>query len=601
MMHRIARRWLGLPAPRCASDVDYAAVEMPDGVRLSTTHVWPIGCDGPTPTLLIRTPYGVTTRPPLMIWLGRLFAEYGYHVVIQDVRGRYASEGHFEPFVHEAADGAATIDWLDDRGWCQGPIGLFGASYLAHSAWAAASRRPERVGALAIAIGSSDLHPLFYPHGVFSFANAVEWAAGVGEREGVAAKEIDLDRALRFEPVREADRVARCEVDFYRTWVDHPEHDEYWQSVRAPLPDPAPPTLFVAGWWDFFLEPQLEDHARLCAQAAAGRGERPELVLGPWSHGPVAHRRFFRNGMPRRTLGRIIRHFDHHLARRPVAGAHAPVRFFVCDPGGRGDWRDSDTWPPADGHALALHLHPAGSSGELTLEPPEESVRIEIEYDPSDPTPSVGGAFFGLKAGSKDQREVSLRDDVACLESLELREDLVIAGPVALQLFVSSEQRPADFAAHLVDLAPDGSMLEVGDGLARLGETAEAMETGEHAIHPLPVSLGHRAWRFRAGHRVRLHLAPAHCPRFGRARPPGPDDDEAPDRSRQWIHAGPDGPSRLELVAVAGSRFDDARDVSRSDPRATRFAAGDRVEGAGVTPATSSDLDGPEMEKGLAS
>ncbi len=543
------RRALGLPGPRCRSDLEQLVVEMPDGVRLATTHVWPIGVDGPAPTLLLRTPYGVRTRPPAMIWLGRLLAEYGYHVVLQDCRGRYASEGEFEPFVNEAEDGAATLDWLEHQSWSEGKVGIVGASYLAHAAWAATSLRPDRVGALAIAIGSSDLHPLFYPHGVFSFANAVEWAAGVGRREGVDARRLDLDRAFAFEPVREADRVARCEVDFYRTWVDHPTHDDYWASVRAALPEHAPPTLFVAGYWDFFAEPQLDDHAALVERAQAGSGAAPSLVLGPWAHGPVANVRFLRDGMQRRSLGRIVEHLDTHLAGRNDAAHAAPVRYFVCDPRGRGEWREASAWPPEEAHTIALHLVLGSGGARLTERPATEVGRLEIEYDPRDPTPSIGGALFGWKAGAKDQGEVALRGDVAVLETDALAQDVVIAGPVVARLFTEIERAPADFAVHLVDAGPNGSLLAVGDGLARLDASTPTKDEDE-AVHELVVSLAHRAWRFRAGHRIRIHVAPAHCPRFARARPPTVDDADDSLVARQWVVTSPEHPSRIELPLV---------------------------------------------------
>ncbi len=556
MIHRWMRRVLGLPRPRCRSDVESIAVELPDGVRLATTHVWPIGIEGRAPTVVLRSPYGTWIRPPTLVWLGRLLAEYGFHVVLQDVRGRYASEGEFEPFVNEAEDGAATLDWLETQSWSDGPVGLVGASYLAHCAWAATALRPGRVGALAIAIGSSDLYPLFYPHGVFSFANAVEWAAGVGRREGVDARQLDLDRAFDFEPVREADRVARCEVDFYRTWVDRPKRDDYWDRVQAPLPERAPPTLLIGGYWDFFLEPQLDDHAALTAQAAAGLGAAPQLLLGPWCHGPVAHRRFFRDGLQRRSLGRIVEHLDTHLAERTPSNVAPAVRFFVCDPGARGEWRDSPTWPPADAHTAALHLDASTDRARLVSAPATAAGRVEIEYDPSDPTPTIGGALFGWKAGSKDQGRLALRDDVAVLESAPLARDVVLAGPVVARLFVGADQAPADFAVHLIDAAPRGSLLEVGDGLARLDDVATPKdEPQKDEPHELVVSLGHRTWRFRAGHRVRIHVAPAHCPRFARARPPTLDDDE-PVVSKQWVVTSAQRPSRVELTLTAGSQLE---------------------------------------------
>ena len=557
MIHRLIRSVLRLPPRRCASDVEHVAVSMRDGVRLATTHIWPIDAEGSTPTLLIRTPYGVETRPPFMIWLGRILAEQGHHVVIQDVRGRYRSEGEFKPFVHEADDGADTLDWLEGQSWSEGPVGMLGASYLTHAAWAAATKRPGRVGSLALAIGSSDLFPLFHPHEMFAFANAVEWAAGLGEREGVDARQVDLDRAFAHEPVREADRVARKELDFYREWVDHPERDAYWQGIDAGLPDPAPPTLLIAGFWDFFIEPQLDDYAALMRQAEAGRGTAPRLLLGPWAHGTVAHWRFWRNGMAKRSLAAAIEHFDATLRGDPASapGRGARVTSFVGAASGPFTWRTSEDWPPRDAGSASFYFDAHAGRPRLSDAPPEDRVRFEGIYDPLDPTPTIGGKLFGLKAGAKNQAALTSRPDLLCIESLPLERDLELAGPVSATLFVGANAVPADFAVHLIDAAPNGTLLGVCDGIARCHD---ALEDDTKTLR-LDVSLAQAGWRFRAGHRVRLHVAPANCPRFARPRPPTPtpgttgDDDTA--TSLFWIAASNDEPSRIDLTLAPGERM----------------------------------------------
>lgn len=552
MIHRLIRRLLRLPPRRCDSDVEHAVVALRDGVRLATTHVWPIDGAGRTPTLLIRTPYGVDARPPSTLWLGRLLAEYGYHVVLQDVRGRYRSEGVFEPFVNEADDGADTLDWLDDEPWSDGPVGMLGASYLTHAAWAAAAQRPERVGSLALAIGSSDLHPLFFPHDeVFSFANALEWAAGVGEREGVDLRDVDLVRAFAHEPVREADRVARTQIDFYRTWVDHPHRDDaYWRRVDAGLPDPAPPTLLVAGFFDFFIEPQLADHRALVARARAGRGEPPRLLLGPWAHGRVAHRRLWRQGMLRHLLASAVGHFDATL-KASRAGPHDawPVRFFVADPRGGAGWRTSETWPPVGACTRTLYFGHARGRPALLSEPPDERVRFELVYDSENPTPTIGGKLFGVKAGARDQAPLALRGDVVCIESAPLDEDVVVGGPVRALLQVGADAVPFDFAVHLIDVTPAGVCWLVCDGLARSFEPP----ADDDAARPLAVSLAEAGWRFRKGHRIRLHVAPANCPRFARSRPPSETSQADAGESRQWIVSSRAEPSRVELTVLDGA------------------------------------------------
>jgi hypothetical protein len=174
-------RWaLALPPRRHRSlATDTTWVEMADGVRLATTVVRPLGVER-APAVLFRTPYGTRRLATPMLLMGRIFAEAGFAAVVQDVRGRYASEGEFEPFVNEGADGGCSVAWVAEQDWCDGRVGLVGFSYLAYAAWAAQAACPEPVKAIAAGIGASNLHDAFYPGGAFSLETALRWAAGVG-------------------------------------------------------------------------------------------------------------------------------------------------------------------------------------------------------------------------------------------------------------------------------------------------------------------------------------------------------------------------------------------------------------------------------------
>ena len=327
---------------------------MPDGRRLWTLHVWPIGAEGRIPCVLARTPY--SAKASLAAWFpwSRLLAESGYHVVVQDVRGRYESEGRFEPFKHEAADGAATLDWLRRQDWFEGRVGLFGWSYLAYCAWAALGASSPSVDALAVAIGSGRLHRVFHPGGSFALSASLEWATGVGARERVPARRIDLARGLDHRPVREADRVALRTLDWYREWVDHPRDDEFWAELKPrPVAQP-PPSLLIAGWYDFFLSAQLRDYAGLTAEFAGSLpADSHRLVIGPWAHGLPARASWRRNPLPAVLLRETLAHFERHLKRLAPDTERAPVRFFL--PGAE-RWRDARAWPVPGGEERSLYL-----------------------------------------------------------------------------------------------------------------------------------------------------------------------------------------------------------------------------------------------------
>ena len=530
---------------------------MRDGVRLATVHVWPVdGADG-APTVVVRTPYGVRSGLGLTVLAGRLIAESGYHVIVQDVRGRYRSEGLFTPFANERADGGDTLEWVVTQPWCDGRIGLFGASYPGYSAWAALSAAPEHVAAMSVAIGSGDLYPIFYRGGAFALSIALEWGVGVGERENVPRGKMDLERGLAYRPVREADRVALRVVDWYRDWVDHPRRDDFWHSIRPQLPEGVPPTLLIAGWHDFFLPSQLADYAALLSRGETGENESPHLLIGPWAHGLPARIRWWRWEMLSAVLRETIRHFDAHLRRDGGAASHSHVRYFVA---GAERWRESSTWPPARADTRRLHLCRRQESLSLCWNAPrtdEEPARYE--HDPADPVPTIGGALFGLKGGSRDQRALDRRADLLVYRGSVLEEDLEIAGEVRLVLHASSSAADADFAVKLTDAAPNGRAFNVCDGIIRCrwrGKRSE--ESDPSPLEPgeamrLEIDLGACACVFRAGHRIRLEVASSNFPRFER-NPGGPaaagaTDDDCP--SWQTILHDSEHPSYLLLPVVS--------------------------------------------------
>ena len=217
---------------------------------------------------------------------GRLLAEQGYHVILQDVRGRYASEGRFVPFEAERNDGHDTMSWLLKQPWAGGqPIGLLGASYLAYTAWCVLAEAPEHVGAVVSWIGSGDLYSTLYRGGAIAMHNVLEWGLTVGEQETLSARQVDLERGLAHTPVREADRVALRSVDWVRDWIDHPRKDAYWAALEAELPERIPPVLSMAGLYDFFLPSQMEQYDRLIVAHKKEGAVQPRLILGPWAHG----------------------------------------------------------------------------------------------------------------------------------------------------------------------------------------------------------------------------------------------------------------------------------------------------------------------------
>lgn len=520
MILRTLRRLLGLPAPRCSSAIEQRFVPMRDGVRLATWHVWPIDVRHTPGTVVIRTPYGVGGPRSVTGIMARLIAESGQHVIVQDVRGRYESEGRFVPFLHERDDGADTLRWVAAQDWSNGPVGLFGVSYLAYTAWCALAEVPELVGALVSVIGSGDLYGSFYRGGALSLQNTFEWGIGVGERENVPERRTDLARGVAHRPLRDGDRVAFRTVDWLRDWIAHPRRDAYWQSITPELPDQIPPVLTIAGGYDFFLECQLRDHAALERCASERGAPSPRLIIGPWAHGVPARMGFWRESLAGHALRATIEHFDVHLCGASPADERKPVTFFVP---GHDEWRESTSWPPSESNMQKLFLHANDSRGRLSFERPEDpGPTLRLRHDPEQPLPTLGGALFRMKGGIKDQRPLEGRTDVVAYDSMPLERELTIAGPVRLCVHVASDGEDFDVTARLIDVAPKGRAENVCDGIQRARWRDLTLEdTSPSFVDPgdmarIEIDLGSASRTFRAGHRLRIVVGASNFPRFDR-------------------------------------------------------------------------------------
>ncbi|WP_422735935.1 CocE/NonD family hydrolase [Micromonospora sp. WMMD729] len=480
-----------------------------DGVVLRTDHYAPSGPRAPT--VLIRTPYG--RGGPLRL-LGRLLAARGRHAVIQSCRGTGGSGGTFAPLVHERADGIDTLDWLRRQPWWFGALGMFGVSYQGFAQWALAADAGEELRAMVAVVTASATRDSTYAGESFALDTVLTWAELLhAQTVPWLARQRELKRgqprlaaALDHLPLTGADRVATgVTIPFFQEWLRHrTPQAAYWRErvfadrvarVRAPV-------VMVTGWHDIFLPAQLDDHATLRAA-----GARPRLVIGPWTHGSP--------GLFAAALREGLTWFDVHLdgpsddGRPPTA---APVRLHLGGTGG--GWRDLPDWPPP-ATDTRWHLHPGG---ELAVRPPTPSTPDRFRYDPTDPTPSLGGPLLVAKrAGRVDNRQVEARSDVLTYTSAPLVAPVEVIGPVRAELYVRSELPHLDVFVRLCDVDRRGRSWNVCDGLVRV--TPERFPADPSGVVRVPVVLWPTAFRFGTGHRLRVQIAGGAHPRW--ARNPG--------------------------------------------------------------------------------
>jgi hypothetical protein len=520
--------------PATTSDVTVrrdAQVRAPDGTVL-LTDAYVAAPGRPLPVILLRSPYG---RRGAYGTIARLFAERGYHAVVQSTRGTFGSGGRLD-FDAEAADGRAAADWIIGQPWSDGTIGTFGGSYLTFTQLALASTRPPQLKAMAIAIWGAERRAYHYPGGAFAL-DRLAWAYTLEHQEEPLAffrtplrQRKALAPAFGHLPLLDADTVAVGHpVGYYRDALEHDKPgDPYWAPTdfRPLLRDLGVPVTMVAGWYDVVLPQMLADY-----QLLRGGGQQARLTVGGWHHTSQA--------LFRQEFTDAFDWFGTHLLGRAPAADRAEIRVEVM---GGGGWRDLAGWPPA-GTVGRWHLHPGGG---LAPDAPAEGEPGRYVYDPADPTPAVGGTSV-MHCGPKDNRELEQRPDVLCYTSAPADAPLVIAGPVSVELFAGSSRPHTDFFARLCDVAPDGTSVNITDGIRRLDDATE--QPGLVTIDLWPT-----AHQFRPGHRIRLQVSSGAHPRY--TRNPGSDEPLASavalHAARQAVYHDPARPSALLLPVTDG-------------------------------------------------
>ncbi|HEU4702944.1 MAG TPA: CocE/NonD family hydrolase, partial [Conexibacter sp.] len=530
-------------------------VPMRDGVALATDVYRPQDASS-VPALLQRLPYDKELSALCNGTVEVLQAvQAGYAVVVQDTRGRFGSEGRFDPFADEGADGADTIAWVARQPWCSGAVGMIGASYFGATQWRAAGEAGTALRAIAPTVASDDFYEGWtYQGGAFQLGFALDWTlahlalgdAVRRERAGEAAG-ADVEALIEAVDARGAwyERTPLAELPllnelapYFGDWLAHPSYDERW-SALAPKEHHAriaAPSLNIGGWYDIFVGGTLANYVGMKARGATDAARRPKLVIGPWAHGNLSgiysnHDYGFRADYGATDPTDLhLRWFDRHL--RGIENGiddEPPVRIFVM---GADEWRDEQDWPLPDTDYRPLYLHSGGRAnttagdGSLTFTAPSDDEPADAyAYDPRDPVRTIGGATFlpghtiSLNSGPLDQAPLAARVDVLSYATAPLEHDLEVTGPVSLVLYASSSARDTDFTGKLIDVHPDGSTRLLTDGILRARyrtsfSRPEPLEPGR--VYELHVDLVATANVFRAGHRIRLDVSSSNFPRFDR-------------------------------------------------------------------------------------
>ncbi len=539
VLGRLAR----LPRPQtadvaCEKDL---RVAMDDGAVLLADRWVPRATrDVPQPTVLVRSPYG--RRQAVGLIFGRTLAERGLQVIVQSVRGTFGSEGEFNPF-DERADGLATLDWIRAQPWHAERIALVGPSYLGLVQWAVAPEVGDDVVALAIQVSASQFHGQTYPGGSLALETSLTWLTLIAAQESplkLARALARLPKLLQQLPLGELDRRATGgEVRWYREAMATPLRDDVFWAARDyadGVAQVSPPVQLVGGWHDILLPWMLEDFAAL--QAA---GRETQLIVGAWAHtspGLVAA------GM-REALGWLRAHLldDDRLVRRDA------VRVQITgEATGDAGWRSLQRWPPPGTGERSLWLAGAGRLAEREA-PDAPDGADGYRYDPTDPTPSLGGPSLLARHPVLDNAPLERRADVLTYTTEPLAQPVEAIGVARAELHVRAGAAYFDVFARVCDVDAGGVSRNVCDALARVSPGQfEPAPDGSRLVAFALWPMGHR---FAAGHRIRLQLSSGAHPRY--ARNPGTGEDPATATELRTVDVellhGAGHPSRVVLPA----------------------------------------------------
>lgn len=501
------------------------------------------------PAILVRTPYNkALSSGGFLPATDAAFA--GYAFVVQDTRGRFASEGTFVPRRSEGEDGYDAVEWVAVQPWCDGRVGMSGGSYLGRIQWETALEQPPSLRAIAPAIISSGPVGEFERGGVIRFESAVSWFSMMAveivnrlEREGrdvtdmrtmVDRARFNIDEVLEHLPFNEVphfDFDGLRELFLTRATDELPsnvrsEDDLFWDASRIEVP-----ALHIGGWYDIYAGSLFDNFARMRAGAATDAARAGQhLIAGPWVHGvgPTPYVGGLHFGPTSSAIAAQVPQSCLAFFDRYVRGGDAQlpaIRYFVM---GRNEWRTAEEWPPPRAEWIRLqlgsggHASTAGGDGTLTSEREGAQAPDVFTYDPRDPVPTTGGRLLAsgkLVPGPLDQSHVEQRSDVLCYTTEPLADDLEVTGPVQLHLFASTSAVDTDFVAKIVDVHPSGAAYNVAEGIVRAryrnGVFAPAPVTpGE--VNEYVIDLAHTSIVFRAGHRLRLDVTSSNFPAFDR-------------------------------------------------------------------------------------
>ena len=496
----------------------------------------------PQPVLVCRTPYNKLL--PRYQEHATDIARGGYTIVVQDMRGRYASDGEYrwmwvdknETF--DVEDGHDTIEWAAKLPKSDGRVGTWGHSNASWAIWVMLHSNPPSLAA-ALASGIS-MNMLDITFGVWETGRRLEWtymmAADVRRREGrtdgptnpIEAtfrwNAVERSKYIWWLPLAEIpEPVFAGLAEQYQTFLRNTRQDFMRFDETHPMVEV--PVMQITGWWDRLIG-TIDNYEGLITNGDPGLRNQHRLIVGPWGHdatnytrdiGPIDY------GPEAETTyaDLIVRWYDHVLKGKNNGMAdERPVQLFVLN---RNEWIGADAWPLPETQYTDLFLSSEGNAntvhgdGTLSFDQPSAAESDEFDYDPRDPVMSL--MHQNSQSIPMDQSPNDHRQDVLVYETEPVSEDLDVIGPVRLKLWASTNAPETDFTAKLAIVHEDGLCVNLTYGVMRTGyregfDRVAYTEPGRQ--YEYDIKLNPIGCRFLKGQRIRLYISSSDFPNFDR-------------------------------------------------------------------------------------
>ncbi len=529
------------------------------------------------PVILMRTQYG---KESAQVSAARFqspewFASHCYIVAIQDIRGQHASKGTFYEYAHDRDDGYDSVEWAAKLRGSNGSVGMYGSSYVGATQWLAATASPPALKTIVPANTASDYYDGWtYEGGAFRLDFIEGWmmkdivySAAVNRGEMKIANQLKTDYKdiAQWEHFRPYSKFSPFIVDgrdiapYFFDAVEHSSYDDYWKkfSIKERYSAVKVPVLNFEGWYDAFLQGGLENFTGMVQHGgtpAARQNQR--IVIGPWEH--IAWGRpgekYYGYSIASPRLNAIygpgtnspinelmLAWFDHFLKGKDNGVKTGPrVDYFTM---GENRWHVADAWPipgtmyerwylGSGGHAASLV-----GDGKLTQDTPTQEPADHYRYEPWNPVPSVGGhsccEWYSDSQGQFNQMSVEQRSDVLVYTSAPLSKAMNVTGPISVVLYAASSAPDTDFTAKLVDVYPDGTAVNLNNGIIRArfrDSLSKPSLITPGKVYKYTIAIWPTSNLFKAGHRIRLEISSSDFPQFA----PNPNTGEPFGKSIRW-------------------------------------------------------------------